>query len=283
MEAHPSGQRRRQPCGRSRWFSPKYEIHPILGPAQPSAGEYLATEEGFRERAEMNTKQCHQSENKMLCIKGNLLTTTIQEYNLLHLLVIFRSLAMCIYLMECSLKELIFVIWQEQGTKGPLNKLLLVRWGGNKLPVLQRMFLPEKLVSLMRFTVIVPNLKKEMSKHGARCSKLTLLDSIRNQLPNSFGKYKNSKHFLSFNIYSLCTRQYQLFSGAAAHSAFSCPVWKLWDFYDKSLIKAIKQFCVSLNTKSQSLSLFSPHHAQSLSSSCLFWPFCCQTANNRVK
>ena len=93
----------RLPCGRSRWgVSPKYEIlvRSILGPA---AGEYLATEEEFWEREEMNTKQCHQSENKMLCIKGNLLTTTIQEYNLLHLLVILRSLDTCIYLMECSI------------------------------------------------------------------------------------------------------------------------------------------------------------------------------------
>ena len=109
------------------------------------------------EREEMNTKQCHQSENKMLCIKGNLLTTTIQGYNLLHLLVIFRSLATCIYLME---RSIIFVIWQEQGTKDPLNELLLVRWGRNKLPVLHRMFLPQKLVGLVRFTVIVPNLEK---------------------------------------------------------------------------------------------------------------------------
>ena len=210
MKAAQSGWR--LPRGRSRWVSCKYEIlGSILGPA---VGEYLATEEG--EREEMNTKQCHQSENKMLCIKGNFLTTTIQGYNLLHLLAIFRSLATCIYLME---RSIIFVIWQEQGTKGPLNILLLVRWGRNKLPVLHRMFLPQKLVGLVRFAVIVPNLEKEMPNYIARCSNLMLLDTIRNQKPKSYQKvWKNI-----FIWYSLCTRQHQLFSGAA-HSAFSCTV-----------------------------------------------------------
>ena len=40
-------------------------------------------------------------------------------------------------------------------------------------------------------------------------------------------------------FHSLCTHQYQLFAGAA-RSAFSCTDGTLQDFYDKSLIKAIK-------------------------------------------
>ena len=227
----------------------------------------------------MNTKQCHQSENKMLCIKGNFLTTTIQGYNLLHLLAIFRSLATCIYLME---RSIIFVIWQEQGTKGPLDILLLVRWGRNKLPVLHRMFLPQKLVGLVRFAVIVPNLDKRNAELYRQVFKLNVIrynHTIQSEI-RSPNRFKNNK------IVSIILTLYastSTFFGSCSFCLFLHSFIKLWDFYDKSLIKAIKQLHISLNTRSLRLSLFCPHHTQSLFSSCLFWPFCCRTANNWVK